>query len=614
MKLPLALCLALPAGVSSLSAVAESETRLDEVVVTASRSEEPLSESLAPVTVITRADIERLQTLDVPELLVGLPGVGIASNGGAGKNSALYLRGTESDHVLVLVDGVKMGSATSGSTAFEQMPLDQIERIEIVRGPRSSLYGSEAIGGVVQIFTRRGTRRGAAPSFTAARGTRGDRRLEASVRGSGPSFWYSLGLSGRSTDGINVRPSLNEPDKDGYENRAGSLRTGYHFDNGAELAATYLLAESKNFFDGSSQNQSEAQSQVLGTTLRFNPLEAWQTSLAAGQSRDESDNLLDGRFVGHFDTRRDHYSWLNEIRVTERQTVSLGSDYQDDHVDSDKRYAETSRDNLGVFGLYRAELGAHELQLSARSDDNEQFGQHETGGAAYAYRINERLRAVASYGTAFKAPTFNELYYPGFGSPDIAPEKSRNAELSLTGTHLHWQWALNIFRNQIEDLIGTERIPDPARPGRTISVAANVDEALIRGLEAQLGARWGQLRAQTYFTWIEPENVSGGANDGNTLPRRREQSARLDLDYDWRRLSTGLTVFGASEGYDNADNTVLLPGYATLALRAGLQVMPDWLLQVEGRNLLDKTYETAATYALPGASFMATIRFTPTRF
>lgn len=574
-----------------------------EIVVTASRAAEPLDQALAAVTAITRDDIERLQVLDLQDLFVGLPGITFASNGGPGKSSSLYVRGSEPDHVLVLIDGIKLGSATSGSTPFEQIPVDLIERIEIVRGPRSSLYGSEAIGGVIQIFTRRGAEgRKAVPSFAAGRGTRGDSRLEAGVRGEVGAAWYSAGLSGRHTDGINVRPNQHQADKDGFESRAGSLRLGYRIGEDAEIAATYLEAQGDNDYDAASQDRSETQNQVFGATARFKPLSRWTVNLGAGRSRDESDNFLGNSFVGNFDTRRDYGSLINQIALGDRHTLALGADQQDDRIVSTTAYARTRRHNTAVFGQYRGQVGEHEFQASLRSDDNQQFGRRDTGGAAYAYHVLPQLRLGVSYGTAFKAPTFNELYFPGFGNPDAEPEKSKSLELGLNGASGALSYALNAFQTRIEDLIAFDS---------DIGMANNVDQARIRGVEGQVGARLGALRLQGALTWLQPENDSGGANHGNTLPRRRERSGRLDLDYDWRRLSLGFTVYGASKTYDNPANTTVLDGYGLLHLRAALRVMPQWQLQLEGRNVLDKTYETAASYANHGASFMATVRYTP---
>ncbi len=593
---PVALMAAIPVSVHAQ----EPESSL--IVVTASRAEEKLADTLAPVTVVSREQIERLQSTDLQDLFLGLPGLTIASNGGPGKSTSLFIRGTESDHVLVLIDGIKVGSATSGSTPFEQIPIDQIERIEIVRGPRSSLYGSEAIGGVIQIFTRRGNGKGAVASFSAGRGTRGDSRLEAGLRGGIGRFWYGMGVSGRHTDGINVRPSVAEPDKDAYDNRAGSARLGYTFSDAAEISASYLLAHGKNDFDSSFQNESETQTQVLGLHGRLRPLPAWTMNLSAGQSRDESDNFLNGAFTGNFDTQRNYLSLINEVSLAAGHRVAVGSDHQMDEVESRTAFAVNERDNTGVFAQYRAAIGRHDFQASVRSDDNEQFGRHQTGGLSYGLHFAADLRAGISYGTAFKAPTFNELYFPGYGNANLEPEEAENFEVSLSSQGGSLWWALNAFQTEIENMIAYDS---------SIFAPANIAQAQIRGVEAQFGTRWKSLRVASYLTWLKPEDNSGAANDGNTLPRRRERTGRVDIDYDWKRLSMGVTVFGASSGFDNLSNSSELPGYGLINLRAALQVMPDWQLQLEGRNVLDNSYETAATYATYGGSFMATIRYTP---
>lgn len=504
-----------------MTAAAEPAPAMGDLIVTASRTSEALTDTLAPVSVVTRDDLERLQSQDVLDALVGLPGMTFASNGGPGKSSSLFLRGTESDHVLVLIDGIKVGSATTGSTPFEQIPVDQIDRIEIVRGPRSSLYGSEAIGGVIQIFTRRGARDGLTPSFAMGGGTRGDGRIEAGLRGGDGHTWFSVGLSGRTTDGVDVRPILDEPDRDGYRNLAGSLRLGHAFEDGAEVSASVLRAEGENEFDGASQNETESVNQVFGLTGRYSPLERWHMTLTGGQSRDESDNLRDGVFGSRFKTRRDYLSWQNDVALAAGHGLTLGVDYQNDRVEGTTAYAEDRRDNTGLFAIYQGSLAAHDLQVSLREDDNAQFSRNTTGGVAYGYRFGPGLRAVASYATAFKAPTFNELYFPNFGSPDLQPEDARNVEIGLQGQAAGHQWALNAFRTQIDELIAFDA---------DLGAPSNIDRALVRGIEAQWGTQFGDLRLQSYLTWLKPENDGDGAHRGNTLPRRRERSARLDVD------------------------------------------------------------------------------------
>lgn len=584
-------------------ACAEDNTaELDTIIVTASRSEQKLGESLAPVTLITRDDIERLQPQDVQDLLVGLPGVSIVNNGGPGKSTSIFLRGTESDHVLVLIDGIKIGSATSGGASLEQIPVDQIERIEIVRGPRSSLYGSEALGGVIQIFTRRGDGRGSVPSFSIGGGNLGSGRVEAGLRGGIGDGWYAVGLGARSTDGINARPSVNQPDKDGYRSLSGSLRGGWHFGSGAELSAHWLRADGDNEFDGSSENQSETTQQVLGTQLRLSPLQRWQLGLSAGQSRSESDNLFDGVFKSRFDTRRDYTSWQNDLQLAAGHQLILGVDHQRDRIDSTTVYAVDSRDNTGGFAQYQGRYGRHDAQLSFRHDDNQQFGGHDTGAVAWGYRFDRGIHLSAAYATAFKAPTFNELYFPNFGNPEVDPEEARNAELGLGGLSGRWNWNLSAFRTEIDQLITYDS---------ATQTSYNIDEAVIRGAEAQLGTRLGNWRLQSYLSWLDPENRADGANHGKVLPRRSRQTGRIEIDRAFKKFSLGATLYGSGARYDNASNSNRLGGYSTLALRGDCALSPRWLLQAEASNVFDEDYETAATYAQLGTTLLLTLRYTP---
>jgi vitamin B12 transporter len=584
------------------SLVHSSSASFDPVVITASRTAEHVSTSLAAVTLITREDIERLQPRDLQDLLTGLPGISIASNGGPGKSSSIFLRGTESDHVLMLIDGVRFGSATSGSPSISDIPVDHIERIEIVRGPRSSLYGSDALGGVIQIFTRRGGPGAAVPSLLLGGGNHGSARAELGLRGSVGNGWYGIGLAGRSTDGIDVRPSLNEPDNDGYRNLSGSLRGGWRFDNGAELSASWLRAQGENEFDGASQNETESTIQVLGTHFSFSPLARWKLKLSAGQSRDHADNLLNGEFVSNFDTTREHYSLQNDLRLARGHMLIVGADFLRDEVDSTTPYPVRSRENTAGFAQYQARLGVHELQVSARHDDNEQFGSKVTGGLAWGYRFGTGLRLTTSWGTAFKAPTFNELYFPNFGNPDLEPEESRSAEIALRGLLADVRWGVSVFRTEIDELIAYDA---------SIQAPSNIDEAVIRGVELDAGTQLGDWRISTWMTWLDPENRSAGANNGNVLPRRAQRTARIDVDRDVGLYSLGATLFAAGRRFDNIANSQRLGGYSTLALRAAYRLSPAWWLQAEAQNLLDKDYETARTYSLPGRTWFLSVRYAP---
>ena len=598
-------------GVSSISpAQAAEHTYLQDQLVTATRSVQTTQQSLAAVTVFDRAQIEQSQATSVPELLKKVPGVSFANNGGPGKHTSLFMRGSESDHVLVLIDGIKIGSATSGGAALQDLPLELIERIEVVRGPRSSLYGSEAIGGVIQIFTRKGKGSGAKPFFSAGYGTHDSYTGSAGISGGDGKAWYSLGLSGADSDGINVKPvssSGYEDDADGYRNLSAALSAGYRFDNGLELDANLLQAKSHNDFDQVNRARTSGfranangESRVFGSRARFSPLDPWLVTLQAGRSEDKSDGYLDGHFDSRFDSRRDSASWQNDLTLAVGHSLILGVDYQRDEVNGNTPYAEDSRDNKGAFTQYLGTVERHDWQLSLRRDDNQQFGQHDTGNIGYGYALTDWLRGTISYGTAFKAPTFNELYFPNYGNPQLDAETSRSLEVGLAGQHGWGHWAVNAFRTRIDDLIAYDS---------SIRGPANVDEARIRGIEWVLGSRLLGLDWNANYTVMEPENRSGGANDGNELARRAKQIFNLDLDRRLGAFSLGASLHAEGQRYDDLANTKELSGYASLDLRGEYRISPEWRLQTRVANLLDADYETAEGYNQPGQALYLSVRY-----
>ena len=514
----------------------------------------------------------------------------------------------------MLIDGIKVGSATLGQTAFQDIPIEQIERVEIVRGPRSSLYGSEAIGGVIQIFTRRGDGP-VTPHFSIGGGRYDTYNASAGVSGSSGRGWFSLNASGTDTKGFNAcegKPGVGgcltiEPDKDGYRNYSGSLRAGYRFDNGFEMDFNVLHADGDNEFDGDFQNESETVQQVFGGTMRYSPVELWDVTLKVGRSRDESDNFKDGEFFSRFDTERDTLSLQNDLAIADDQLVTLGFDYQDDHVDSkdiDRKeiFVVDSRDNKGVFAQYQGMFDAQDLVLNLRHDDNEQFGEETTGGAAWGYAFINGLQLTISYGTAFKAPTFNELYFPDFGNPDLQPEESQSFEVGLSSAAGWGEWSLNIFETRVDDLITYDA---------AIQAAVNIGEARIRGLEAAVGANLYAWDLTASLTLLDPEERTSGPNRGNILPRRAQQTLRLDTDRNFAKFNLGATLVAAGSRYDDLANTRELSGYATLDLRAEYSLTKAWRLQARIENLLDKEYETAEFYNQPGSSLYLTLRYQP---
>ncbi|MEN3068327.1 TonB-dependent vitamin B12 receptor [Uliginosibacterium sediminicola] len=580
------------------------ETQHETVVVTANRVARTVDETLAPVSVLTRQDIERLQAQSLPDLLRGLPGVSFANNGGPGKATSLFLRGTNSDHVLVLVDGFKIGSATSGGASLQDIPVDQIERIEIVRGPRASLYGSDAIGGVIQIFTRKGQQ---APGFALTSGSR--HTFGASAQGGFGSkdLWASAGVKTDTTRGINVCQGTTSascsPDRDGYANTAFNLHAGAHLTDKLDAELIALQIDNHNEFDGSSQDNADGRQQVFGGTFNYQALDRWLSSLRIGQTTDDSRNYLGERYKSRFTTRRDSLNWQNDIELAAGHQLVAGVDLTREKILSTTNYAVRSRTNNAVFLQYLADIGAFSAQLSGRRDNNEQFGSHNTGGLATGYTFSKWLRLTASYATAFKAPTFNQLYFPSYGTATLQPEKSRNREIGAGGAVGNGKWQLSVFDNHINQLIVTDPVS---------FTAVNLSSARIHGIELSAEQQFGQTRVAASTTLQNPKDHSGSNTEGNLLVRRARQMARVDVDHDLGAWSVGSSWNGVGKRYDNdtsANTIVHLGGYSTWDLRTEYRIDKSWRVQLRGENVFNKRYETAYLYNQTGAGVFVTLRY-----
>lgn len=588
----------------------------DEVVVTASRIAETADGTLAPVSVITRTEIERRQIRSVPEALRRIPGLTLTNNGGQGKATSVFLRGTESDHVLVLINGVKVGSATLGTFNFESLSINDVERIEVVRGPRSHLYGSEALGGIIQIFTRRPTERTNAHA-SIGYGTDDTVEGQAGFSGRSNGVGFSANASYLRTDGFNscgdgtTVPAggcfASESDDDGFERAGVSGSADYTFSSGISVEATGLYAESENEYDGSTSNESDGVNYVLGLSALGSPADFWDVTVRAGHTVDDTDNFLDGSFQSNFKTERNSLSLQNDLYVLPDQITTVGVDFQRDEVGGTTDYVEDSRDNTGAFAQHRAEFGRHTVQVSGRVDENEQFGGHLTGGAAYGYRITDSLRATASYGTAFKAPSFNELYFPGFGNADLDPEQSESLEVGLAATVGGFDLAANLFHTEIDDLIAYDS---------SIFAPANVSKARITGLELLASGEVSGFLVSASATFLDPRNVAGDANDGNLLPRRAEQAYSLSIDRNLGDLglgageiSLGGDVHHESERYDDLANTRELEAFTTVDLRANWAATENWGVDLKLSNLFDEEYETASFYNQQGRAFFLRLTY-----
>jgi len=594
------------------SAGAQAQGDAATVVVTATRTIQSIDDALSSVTIITRADIQARQATSVQELLTGEAGIQISNNGGLGKATALFLRGTDADQVLVLVDGVKLTSVTLGTTAFEYLPVEEIDRIEIVRGPRSSLYGSEAVGGVIQIFTRRGQ---GEPLLTASAGggSHNTENTSAGLSGSTSSLSYSVSSSYLGSDGYaSCRGTPVPPGggcftfdftPDGFHSASQSARIRYDFSDTANVEVTALRAQGGTRFAGTFVNHESFVQQTAGLTGRWSPLSSLHLAIRAGQSRDEATDELNFVPQSRFDTLHSQGTLQVDWQLAKQHLLTLGTDAQRDSVASSVAYAVTSRRDIGSFLEYQGGFASERFSISARHDDNEQFGGQATGSAAWSHGLAGGLRLIASFGTAFRAPTFNELYYPFFGNPALRPEHSRSAELGIDGSRGEAQWSLHTFENRVNDLIAFD----------SSFLPANIETAVIRGAEGQLTARRAVWTASLIVTWLDPRNRTPGSASGNLLPRRARLSSRLELGHQWAsaRLTARLNTVGPR--FEDLANTQRLGGYLTLDLLGSWAPARQWSVEAKIANVSGRHYETAEFYPQDGRTEWITLRYHPSR-
>jgi vitamin B12 transporter len=609
---PIGRCVLAALACVSAAALADGPpTTLDQVVVTATRTAQTEDQTLAPVTVITRAEIELLQPSSLQDLLNDTPGMAISNNGGPGKATSLFLRGTESDQVLILVDGIKIGSATTGAAAIQDIPVDQIQRIEIVRGPFSSLYGSEAVGGVIQIFLRHapGT---FTPNASVGIGSYRHWRASSGFSAASDKGWISVQATHDQTKGINACKVgaaevfagcfADQPDRDGFHDNALTLHGAYQFDDRWSADALAMRTQGFDKYDGSFSDSDDYVTQVVGGQLHFRPTDTLNLSLRAGSSSDFDEDFLGGVYVDHYDTRRTLGSFQADIALA-GGLLSTGLDWQRESVASSTVYTVAARTDRGLFAQWQRTFGVQSLQANLRRDDNSQFGGKTTGSLLWGWSFVRNLRVTASYGTAFRAPSFNELYYPGFGNPALQPESSRNLEVGLRGTPAWGQWSLSAYRNDVTDLITFDA---------ATFLPANIDRARITGLEGVVGGKLFGWDVRATATLLRArDDARGSFNEGNQLPRRPRRSARFDADRAFGRFSLGASWQVAGRRYDDIGNLHPLGGYALVNLRAGWQFAHDWRLQLALDNVFDKNYETAWYYNQPGRNFMLTLRWQP---
>ena len=571
--------------------------KLSDVVISANRQVQARNDSSAANTVFTRADIDRLQPTSVTDLLSRVPGVQVAPTGGRGSLPGVFIRGTKSAQSLVLVDGQRIANTTSGDSGLQYLNVDQIERVEVLRGSRSVIYGSDAIGGVIQVFTRRNAEQGLQPRLKLGFGSNQTWERSLGLSGGDEHTRFNLGASLDETAGINASHASfpSDGDHDAYRNQSISLNLSHSFSDELEVGFNLLDNRGKSEYDNSYGRYDGATGQSLGqkpytdytvssasgyVDAKLN--DSWQSRLELGHSenRDTKHDTLSNDYSA-FNTYRDSVNWQNDLTLDEQNSLIVGGDWYEDRFHGSTTFTENSRWNRAAFVQHRFKSQWFSTELGLRRDQNQQFGGQNSWSGTLTVPVNPDNDLLLSYSEGFRAPTFNDLYYPDtqYSNPNLQPETSKSYELQwrsqLTdSTRLE----ASLYRTDLSDAI----ILDAGKP-------QNVASARINGFEAALKQELFGWQGNLGLSLIDPRD----RDSGHTLARRARRTVNLDLDRQFDQLGLGASWQAISSSYDDEANRNRLGGYALLGLRSSWALNREVSLSLKVDNVLDKSYARA---------------------
>jgi vitamin B12 transporter len=592
---------------SALPAI--SQTTLEPVLVTGTRQALRVDQALADTSVLDRADIEAFAGRTLIDLLAAQPGLQITNNGGIGRNSGVFLRGLEARHVLLLVDGVRYGSATAGTPSWDNLPLEAIERIEIVRGPLSALYGSDAVGGVVQIFTRVGSA-GLAPHAVASVGSHGQRLLGAGLRGGAGSVRYAFALQRQEDEGYSAtHPGApfgnHNPDRDGFEQDSANGQLAWTITPGWELKAVGLFSKAELQIDDGPGADARAglRSAVASLQLAGQLSSGWRSSVRIARAEDGYETLASASSwtdLGEIATTSTQLAWENQIAtpigslllLAERNSQKVGKPGQN--------YALLERRITGLAAGLQGEADGHHWQLALRRDRNSQFGSQNNGSVGYGYDVNAQLRLSAQLGTSFMAPSFNQLYWPSFGNPKLEPEEGQHKELGLRWTQGGHRVQLAWFEHRIRGYITGGAAP------------VNLPRTRIEGISLVWDYSADDWGLSASIDAVDPRNATtASAQFDRLLPRRAREVWRLSADRRFGAFTVAAQLRQVGDRFDDAANNTRLTGFTLLDLRGDWQLAPAWKLGLKLNNAADRNYSTANGYNQPGREWFMTLRYSP---
>lgn len=609
---PLAVLALLSTGQST--SFAQSHTRFQPIVVTANRSQTPLTHVLADVSIVDRETLEESGLQSLAEVLATLPGVQFLSSGSYRSSSGIFLRGATTSQTMLLIDGVRVGSATSGSFSLESLPLDRIERVEVLRGAAAALYGPDAVGGVIQVVTRE-PMNGLQKTATAGAGSDGQRQLGASIQGREGAWGYRLGASRERANGISVKlPGASDfnADKDSFDFSSFDAKLQFKLDERQSFSMTLLASDGEYGFDSKTTGLTAANTLALsypgvrqaGLTWNSKLNSDWSTSLTLARSQEfaksrylrESDQTLISE--SRFNTTRNQVTWQNNIRWGKGSLTLLAEEMRD-KVDSTTAYTVTERSLQGLMASYAWRDEVWDALATVRSDRNSQFGNFNVWSLSGGYKLNEQWKFVANTGTTFQAPTFNQLYWPCAnpctpttyrGDPNLKPQEGQSEELGLRYKNGTTRASVVIYQNEINGFI---------------TPATNVQSsmAVLKGTSFSWEDSWGDTGLIASYDHgnhrIKPSNdrISRVANEYMSL--------RLNHRYGAWKPYAEIRLSG-----DRMDGKVKLPGYGIANLGTSYQWDKNWKVLARLNNLGDKMYSLANGYSMPGRNLFVSIHWT----
>jgi vitamin B12 transporter len=606
--------------------VSNTADPLNPIVVTATRTPTRASDVLADNVYIGPEEIAQAGQSSLVELLQRQRGVEITgATGSGGSGTSVFLRGTSNQQTLLLIDGVRVEAGFLGGPSWSAIPLSIIDHIEIIFGPQSSLYGSDAIGGVIQIFTKTGDGPFQASASTGY-GTYGTTISEAGLYGRGGEdgkVKYSISATQEVSSGFNLiaknmpsRSTYNTSQNMGYTRDGGTGKISYEFSRNQELGMQFFASRLKSQASADPTTLAESIGSVSSfSVFSKNQLtDIWKSYLQASQSYDSGQNLY---YNSLYNTKQNIYTWQNDIQIG-RDTLQLLAERRTQNVFSDdvnynsfpflqKQFSQTRNTN-SFAGLYQLNRGPHLANASFRNDNITGYGSQNTGGISYGYFFTKQLRMNINYGTGFRAPTFNDLYYPGYGNANIQAEKSKNTEAGIHYESRRYDARLVAYSNTITNLIqASGSNTSQCAPGSYgfSGCATNVGAAKITGLSIGGALRQGNFSLRGSFDQQNPVNETSG----EVLAKRAKQFGNAGIEYQKGLIKAGAEGNFVGTRYDSYPAGAEMGGYALFNLYGDYQLMRDLSLFARWNNVFNKDYQLSYGYNTPGSNVFVGLRY-----